>query len=641
MPSGDGHTIITSRDPDWRSIATPLQVEVMNKTEARKLIKQRSGQTDTQAADAIAERLGHLPLALEVAAAYCSATSLPLSQYIGRLQSRGVRFLDKHQPDAYDKVVSEAWKLSFEQAITECEHAGTLLGILAHVAPDDFPEEIVTDTLGGQENLDDAIAALLKYSLISRRQPKNSPFTSYLSIHRLVQDVIRAMLATPQGRESFSVDRPPESEQSPPEKDSRPFPLDAEAAVELALQAVDDAFVGDPSDVRTWPLIEVLLPHANAIVQLASDDRDRGENNPLSRLLNQIGLYYRGRANNSAAEPLYRRALSIDEESFGENHPRVAVQLNNLAALLKATNRLSEAEPLMRRALSIDEQSFGENHPNVAIDLNNLALLLKATNRLSEAEPLMRRALAIDEQSLGENHPNVARDLNNLAQLLQATNRLSEAEPLMRRALSIDEQSFGENHPNVAIDLNNLAQLLQATNRLSEAEPLMRRALSIDEQSLGENHPNVARDLNNLAQLLQATNRLSEAEPLMRRALSIDEQSFGENHPDVAIDLNNLAGLLQATNRLSEAEPLMRRALSIDEQSFGENHPDVALRCWVLAVLLWDTDRRNEAKPLMDRAITIYRQFEADTGYEHPDWENALAYHRKMSVDSPVDSDRE
>ena len=37
----------------------------------------------------------------------------------------------------------------------------------------------------------------------------------------------------------------------------------------------------------------------------------------------------------------------------------------------------------MRRALAIDEKSFGPEHPNVASDLNNLAGLLQATNRLS------------------------------------------------------------------------------------------------------------------------------------------------------------------------------------------------------------------------------------------------------------------
>ena len=50
--------------------------------------------------------------------------------------------------------------------------------------------------------------------------------------------------------------------------------------------------------------------------------------------------------------------------------------LNNLAQLLKATNRLAEAEPLMRRALAIDEKSYGPDHPKVAIRLNNLAELL-------------------------------------------------------------------------------------------------------------------------------------------------------------------------------------------------------------------------------------------------------------------------
>ena len=46
--------------------------------------------------------------------------------------------------------------------------------------------------------------------------------------------------------------------------------------------------------------------------------------------------------------------------------------------------------------------------PAVAIDLNNLAQLLQATNRLAEAEPLMRRALAIDEAAYGPDHPDVA-----------------------------------------------------------------------------------------------------------------------------------------------------------------------------------------------------------------------------------------
>jgi hypothetical protein len=121
----------------------------------------------------------------------------------------------------------------------------------------------------------------------------------------------------------------------------------------------------------------------------------------------------------------------------------------------------------MRRALHIDEQSYGPDYPRVATALNNLAQLLQATNRLSEAEPLMRRALHIDEQSYGADHPNVACDLSNLAQLLQATNRLNEAEPLSRRMLEIFlkfTRTTGHEHPHLRAATGNYVRLLEAMN---------------------------------------------------------------------------------------------------------------------------------------------------------------------------------
>ena len=354
-------------------------------------------------------------------------------------------------------------------------------------------------------------------------------------------------------------------------------------------------------------------------------------------LLNQIAekkesdfvdtLYYLGASQYEqgkyrAAADTFRRAVSLRGED--------SVLLSWLAVSLHQLAEWAEAEPLMRRALAIDEKNLGREHPSVARDLNNLATLLQATNRLNKAEPLMRRALAIDEKSLGKEHPNVAAALNNLAQLLYATNRLDEAEPLMRRALAIYERSFGPEHPNVATALNNLAGLLQSTQLFGEAEPLMRQALAIDEKSLGFEHPKVATDFNNLAQLLQDTNRLGEAELLMRRTLTIDEKSFGPEHPNVARDLGNLARLLQATNRLGEAEPLVRRALAIDERILGSEHPDVATALNNLARLLQDTNRLNEAEPLMRRSLSIFLHFLLRTGSVHPYLLDAFANYRAL-----------
>ena len=263
-----------------------------------------------------------------------------------------------------------------------------------------------------------------------------------------------------------------------------------------------------------------------------------------------------------------QQRLALAEATALANAMLVALASNDLANLLYRTNRLGESEPLMRRALEIDETTFGKQHPRVANRMNNLAQMLKNTGQIEEAEPLMRRALEIDVAVFGEQHPTVARDLSNLASLLQDTNRIDDAEPLMRRALEIDVAAFGEEHPTVAMDLNNLATLLHATSRAEEAQPLMRRALEINMAAFGEQHPTVATSLDNLAQMLRATNQTEEAEPLMRRALEIDEAAFGSQHPTVALRLNNVAILLRDTNRIEEAEPLMRRSLDIFD-AFG------------------------------------------------------------------------
>jgi len=126
------------------------------------------------------------------------------------------------------------------------------------------------------------------------------------------------------------------------------------------------------------------------------------------------------------AESLYRRALSIDEDSFGQDHPRVATHLSNLATLLKDTDRLAEAEKLYRRALAIDELSFGWDHPNVAIDLNNLAAVLEAAHRLEEAEELMQQMLSIFlrfSASSGRRHPFLQTATRNYVALLAEMGR--------------------------------------------------------------------------------------------------------------------------------------------------------------------------------------------------------------------------
>ncbi|HEV3258887.1 MAG TPA: tetratricopeptide repeat protein [Gemmataceae bacterium] len=654
-----GQVLLTTRLTEWSGCVEPLELDVLKAGDAAAFFLERTQrrrrQLPTDDADAaeLARELDGLALALEQAGAFVAQRRVSLAEYLRDWLAHAPAVQEWHDARLmkYPRSVAVTWQ-------TTMQHLGlvemALLRLLAWFAPEPVPlfvlegdkaETLWREALAllGQESpalvaasgaIRDALAMLANYSMVGWDAEGQT-----VTVHRVVQEILRTRLPV----------------------------ATQQAWLTLSLRLLDIARPGHPTDVRTWPRWNALRPH----VALAAARGDAlGIAEPTARLMNELGLLLAEKALHGEAEPLMRRALAIDERSLGDDHPNLPTDLNNVACLLQATNRLAEAEPLYRRALAIDERRLGPDHPNLAVWLNNLAGLLQLTNRLAEAEPLYRRALGIDERGFGRDHPKVAIRLNNLAQLLQATNRLAEAEPLMRRAVGINERSFGPEHPHVATDLNNLALLLQATSRLAEAEPLLcravdilekslgadhpnvattlnnlagllqatsrlaqaeplyRRALAIDERSFGPEHSNVARDLNNLAGLLQATNRLAEAEPLLRRALALNERSFGSDHPNAARDLNNLAHLLGATNRLAEAELLMSRALAIDERSFGPEHPTVATDLNNLAQLLKATDRLAEAEPLSRRMLGIFLDFTRRTAHEHPDLQAALANHR-------------
>ena len=379
----------------------------------------------------------------------------------------------------------------------------------------------------GDGDLLTALSDLASYSMVQWDAESQN-----VLVHRVVQDILRG-----------SVD-----------EESKEF------WVTRCLALLNAAVPGDAADVRNWPRWDSLLPHVSIAIKHADE---AGAPKPTTVLMGELAQLLKAKGRHDEAEPLMRRALELDEESYGPDHTKVAVRLNHLATLLQETNRSMQAEPLMRRALEIAEANYGPADPNIVSSLVSLGLVLQITNRLDEAEELCRRALEINESSYGPEHPEVASSLSNLAFLLRAKGRFVEAEELWRRALEIAESSFGPDHPVVARQLGNLANLLKYLNSFTEAEALMRRALEIVESSYGPDHPKVAIHLNHLAFLLQDTDRLTEVEPLMRRAIGIEEGSLGPDHPDVAPNLNNLALFLQSTNRLTEAEPPMRRQLYI------------------------------------------------------------------------------
>ena len=125
--------------------------------------------------------------------------------------------------------------------------------------------------------------------------------------------------------------------------------------------------------------------------------------------------------------------------------------LNEEVADLDRAQEDDRAVVVAKKALEVAEKDDGPGHPRLALNLQNLALLYKDQGRYVEAESLCKRSLAIREKALGPDHPDVALSLNKLAALYFSWGRYAEAEPLYERSLTLWEKIRGPDHLSVAV----------------------------------------------------------------------------------------------------------------------------------------------------------------------------------------------
>jgi Tfp pilus assembly protein PilF len=466
LPSGDaGHVITTTRKPNWGNTASPLE----GKKESIEFLLKRTGQEDEGAADALADALGNLPLALEQAGAYIEETGISLASCLD------------------------------------------LLNLCAFLAPDDIPKSILAEgsdhlpeplasVVANEIALNDAVATLKRHSLLNVAGDA-------LSVHRFVQAVTHDQLKERSQEKTW-----------------------AEAAIRL----VDGALPFSAYDVQTWPVCSRLLPHALA----ASEHAERLGAAPeaIGRLLYNVGVYLYVRADFNEAKSAYERALKIEENVYGPDHPEVAATVDNLGIVLRQMGDLEGAKEYHERALEIFEHAYGPDHPEVARTAGNLGIVLQQMGDLEGAKVHYERALEIFERAHGPDHPEVARTVEGLGTVQGDLGDLEGAKVHYERALEIFERAHGPDHPEVAATVDNLGIVLQQMGDLEGAKEYHERALEIFEHAYGPDHPEVARTVDNLGIVLQQMGDLEGAKEYHERAL-------GEDHYLTVKAGDNLASL--------------------------------------------------------------------------------------------------
>jgi tetratricopeptide (TPR) repeat protein len=587
-----GQVLVTSRDASWEQHATLAELEVFTPEEAVAFLLARSGSSDEQAAAAVAELLGWLPLALEQAGAYVRETRIPLSNYLDRLRQFPTLTIAKGRPRDRNPAdtVATTWQVSL-QRIKPVPGAVMLLEVCAFLGPEEIPREVLATHLDSPAEeleavtedpfaLDDAVAALRRFGLVKANE-------QVLTVHRLLQRVVRDG-------------------------------LDAAAAsnrTRTALCLLAKAFpVEDVDDPEVWPRCEQLLPHA--LVAANHAEHSQIEPAATSDLLDSMGSYLHERARYAEARSLAQRALALAERTYGPEGDIIPARLGKLAAVLRVQGELDQARTLLERAVTIDEAHVGSNYPDTAWSLHNLGLVLLAQGDLDGARALHERALAILEAHLGADHLTIAASLNHLAGVLRAQGDLEGARTLFERALAIHEAHLGPDHPTTTWSLSNLARVLREQGDLDRARTLQERALSIREVRLGPDHPITAWSLHNLAAVLADQGDLEGARILYERALAVREVRLGSDHYETARSLDNLAGVMHAQGDLQAARALQERALAIREAHLGADHSDTAWSLHNLAAVLHDQGDLDRARTLLERALAIRW---ARLGANHPD----------------------
>ena len=303
LPSGRGHTIVTSRNAEWGGCARTIEVGVFSREESTELLRRRTrgGLTDGDA-QLLATALGDLPLAVEQAASWRVGTAMPATDYVELLETSTAKLLETGATGGYELPVAAAWDVSLDWLARDHPVASQLFQLCAFFGPEPIdpgwlkPHDMDRIVFGT------AVSVLRRHSLAWFDDRHR------LRVHRLVQTVVRARL-TEERRAELRHD------------------------VHLALARADrDGPEVRSGRARPSPYDE-LLPHALATRAHECDDER------VATFWANLGDHVTGLSTPPRSREVHRTVLVVDVRGFG--HP--ARTRHEMVAVREATVKVLRA----------------------------------------------------------------------------------------------------------------------------------------------------------------------------------------------------------------------------------------------------------------------------------------------------------
>ncbi|SCE62105.1 Tetratricopeptide repeat-containing protein, partial [Streptomyces sp. Termitarium-T10T-6] len=369
-PHGGGVLLVTSRDTTrqtWGPDADLLHLQPLADEAAGTVLLDAAPHAGTEAeAEALAVRLGGLPLALNAAGAYLSVPTSRHRTFTAYQHALETEFADllgaEHptaatDPETARRVVRHTWDLSLDQLHSDgYTLARPVLQLLALLEPAPVPRtlitpELVTNATGLSATaaaVDAALAGLHQYGLLHAPETNQAELASTvvgrLQLHPLVREVTAHTRTRPEPTNTWL------------------------AAIDEHLTLAVDAVAGMPGRAG-WPTARLLAPHLPAHL-----DRNTPHNfNSARDTLNALAETLFDAGASWEEFVLRRRLLDAEADHLGHDHMDTQASRNNFANALNELGEHRQAADLHRQILADRERVLGPDHPDTLTSRHNLA----------------------------------------------------------------------------------------------------------------------------------------------------------------------------------------------------------------------------------------------------------------------------
>ncbi|GGT37832.1 cytochrome c [Streptomyces chromofuscus] len=585
---GPGNVLVTSRNPQWASIARPLEVDVFMREESKQLLQVRGPGISDEDADRLAEALGDLPLAIEQAAAWHAETGMPVDEYLRLLEEKRVDLLRGTAPLGARHPVIAAWNISLDQLEAKSPAAYQLLQVCSFCAPEPISRGLFARMQRGSiaPELDAALEDPIRLGQVIREIGRYSLArfnhrTNSLQMHRLVQTALQFRMT----EEDRTVMR---------------------RGAHLLLAASDP---NDPKDVMRWERYGALYPHVVVSEAVLSD-----EHWVRQLVINEI-IYLQRWGDYDSCLELARTAHETWTRRLGEEHLQTLAAARWLGFLLFNMGRYKEAAELNASTLEAYRRSVGPDHQDTLDALGNVAIDHRVRGAFTEALELSESVHERYSRLIGPEDPDTLRAAHNLGVSLRLVGDFHRALTLDQETWHNRTQTFGLDHVD---SLRTWLGVILDIRGLGDYRTALRYHQEITEQAttlLGGGNPFTMSCRRHLAVGLRKAGLNEQAAATAEQAAADLVRRYGDQNPESMAATLELTANLRHRGDLAEALRLGVGICRRYEDTYGKYHPHALSAAMSLAITHRLLGNAADAQYINSEALEA---FTAALGEHHP-----------------------